>query len=43
MSEGGLPRYKLTVGELFPADDLVAQWVFSVTSLAEDLTILTSS
>ena len=41
MSEGGLPRYKLTVGELFPADDLVAQWVFSVTSLAEDLTILT--
>jgi hypothetical protein len=38
---GGLPRYKLTVGELFPADDLVAQWVFSLTSLAEDLTILT--
>ena len=41
MSEDGLPRYKLTVGELFPADDLVAQWVFLVTSLAEDLTILT--
>jgi hypothetical protein len=41
VSEGGLPGYKLTVGELFPADDLVAQWVFSVTSLAEDLTILT--
>jgi hypothetical protein len=41
VSEGGLPRYKLTVGELFPADDLVAQWVFSLTSLAEDLTILT--
>ncbi len=40
-SEGGLPRYKLTVGELFSADDLVAQWVFSLTSVAEDLTILT--
>jgi hypothetical protein len=41
VSEGGLPRHEVTVGELFPADDVVAQWVFSVTSLAEDLMIIT--
>lgn len=35
-----LPQYKLTIGELFPADDLVAQWVFTVTSLAEDILML---
>jgi len=28
-----------TVGELFPADDLVAQWVFSLSAVAEDLAI----
>jgi len=33
-------RFPLTIGELFPDGDLVAQWVFSVTSLAEDLMIL---
>ncbi|MGB9184804.1 MAG: hypothetical protein WCB67_12120 [Solirubrobacteraceae bacterium] len=42
MAGSGLPDYKLTIGELFPADDLVAQWVFTLTSLAEDLTILMS-
>ena len=36
----GLPQYKLTIGEIFPADDLVAQWVFTVTSVAEDIVIL---
>jgi hypothetical protein len=41
MADEGLPRYELTVGELFPSGDVVAQWVFSVTSLAEDLAILT--
>jgi hypothetical protein len=29
----------VTVGELFPADDLVAQWVFSLSAVAEDLSI----
>jgi len=29
----------VTVGELFPADDLVAQWVFSLSAVAEDLAI----
>lgn len=42
MAGSGLPDYKLTIGELFPADDLVAQWVFTLTSLAEDLTMLMS-
>jgi hypothetical protein len=36
----GLPQYKLTIGELFPANDLVAQWVFTVTSVAEDILML---
>jgi hypothetical protein len=35
------PRYKLTIGELFPATDLVAQWVFCVTALSEDIMVLT--
>ncbi len=42
MAGSRLPDYKLTIGELFPADDLVAQWVFTMTSLAEDLTMLMS-
>jgi hypothetical protein len=29
----------VTVGDLFPADDLVAQWVFSLSAVAEDLSI----
>jgi len=29
----------LTIGELFPDGDLVGQWVFSLTSLTEDLNI----
>ena len=36
------PRFKLTIGEMFPADDLVAQWVFTLTSLAEDVAMVTS-
>jgi hypothetical protein len=36
----GLPEYKLTIGELFPADDVVAQWVFTLTAVADDLRIL---
>ena len=29
----------VTVGEFFPADDLIAQWVFSLSAVAEDLSI----
>jgi hypothetical protein len=29
----------LTIGELFPADDLLARWVFSVTAAAESMAI----
>lgn len=35
-----MPQYKLTIGELFPADDLVAQWVFTVTSVVDDIVTL---
>jgi hypothetical protein len=28
-----------TVGDLFPADDRVAQWVFTLSAVAEDLAI----
>ncbi len=35
-------KTQLTVGELFPADDVLAQWVFSLTALAEDLTAVTA-
>lgn len=31
----------LTVGQLFPDGDVVAQWVFSATAVAEDLSIVT--
>ena len=34
------PAYELTIGELFPADDIVSQWVFSLTSLTEDIVVL---
>jgi hypothetical protein len=30
-------RSRLTIGELFPDGDVVGQWVFSLTSLTEDL------
>jgi hypothetical protein len=40
MPASAIPKYELTIGELFPADDLVSQWVFTLTSLAEDLTML---
>jgi len=36
----GLPEYKLTIGRLFPADDVVAQWVFTLTAVADDLRVL---
>jgi len=36
----GRKRHALTVGELFPYGDVVAQWVFSVTVLAEDISVL---
>jgi hypothetical protein len=32
-------RYRLTIGELFPDGDLVAQWVFSATALVEDIQV----
>jgi hypothetical protein len=38
-SAGDTPDARLTIGELFPHDDLVAQWVFSLTALAEDLQV----
>jgi hypothetical protein len=41
VADSGLADFKLTIGELFPADDLVAQWVFTLTSVAEDLMLLT--
>lgn len=31
---------RLTVGELFPARDIVAEWVFSVTALIEDIQVV---
>jgi hypothetical protein len=31
----------LTIGELFPADDVVAHWVFTLTVLADDLAAIT--
>lgn len=34
------PEYELTIGELFPSDDPIARWVFSVTAVAEDITIV---
>lgn len=35
-ASGGDSRLLLTVGELFPHGDMVAQWVYSLTTLAED-------
>jgi hypothetical protein len=35
----GKSRFRLTIGELFPDGDLVAQWVFSVTALVEDIQV----
>lgn len=39
----GRKRYALTVGEVFPDGDVAAQWVFSLTALVEDITVLTKS
>jgi hypothetical protein len=36
-SSRGQSRSRLTIGELFPDGDVVGQWVFSLTSLTEDL------
>jgi hypothetical protein len=36
----GRKRYALTIGELFPDGDAAAQWVFSVTVLVEDISML---
>src|SRR4051812_2745037 len=36
----GRKRYPLTIGELFPDGDAAAQWVFSLTVLAEDISVL---
>src|SRR3954454_14366069 len=36
----GAQRYPLTIGELFPDGDAAAQWVFSLTVLAEDIGVL---
>lgn len=33
----GRRKYPITIGELFPDGDIVGQWVFAVTELAEDL------
>jgi hypothetical protein len=38
--EDGDDKQTLTIGELFPANDLVAQWVFGLTVLAQDLAVL---
>jgi hypothetical protein len=35
----GRERHGLTIGELFPDGDLVAQWVFLVSALSEDLRV----
>lgn len=37
-----LPKYELTIGELFPCNDRASRWVFSVTCLVQDLWVLTS-
>ena len=31
---------ELTIGELFPAEDVLAQWVYSVTCVAEDVHVV---
>jgi hypothetical protein len=36
----GRKRHPLTISELFPDGDAAAQWVFSLTALAEDLNVL---
>jgi hypothetical protein len=36
----GRKRYPLTIGELFPDGDAAAQWVFSLTVLVEDISVL---
>lgn len=39
----GRKHYALTIGELFPDGDAAAQWVFSLTALVEDITVLVKS
>jgi hypothetical protein len=36
----GRKRHALTIGELFPDGDAAAQWVFSLTALVEDISVL---
>jgi hypothetical protein len=36
----GRKRYALTIGELFPDGDAAAAWVFALTVLAEDISVL---
>lgn len=36
----GRKRHALTIGELFPDSDAPAQWVFSLTALVEDISVL---
>jgi hypothetical protein len=38
-SPGDKPDERPSIGDLFPADDLIAQWVFSLTAFAEDLQV----
>jgi hypothetical protein len=38
-SPGDEPNKQLTIAELVPADDLIAQWAFSLTAFAEDLQV----
>jgi hypothetical protein len=39
----GRKRYALTIGELFPDGDVAAKWVFSLTALVEDISVLVRS
>lgn len=38
-TEGSWPSFELTIGELFPASDVVAHWVFTLNAVAEDIQI----
>jgi hypothetical protein len=35
-----VPEFDVTVGELFPADDIVGQWVFTLNGVADDLDVV---
>lgn len=34
-------NYDLTIGQLFPADDIVGQWVFTLNCVAQDIEVIT--